>query len=218
MTSLLTRPLHLLPRTGLTATSTVDHPTWNYVPVLRGIQRMRFRIILELLAGTHHDRMLEIGYGSGVFMPELARHCTELHGVDPHPHRDEVAANLARHGLTPTLATGTVEELPYDTGSFDCVVSVSTLEYVPDLDAACREMRRVLRPGGTLAVCTPGSGALWNLPLRLMTRQGPSQYGDRREKLQPTLRDHFDVTREVRVPSRTGAALRLYTGLQLRRT
>jgi SAM-dependent methyltransferase len=216
MTSLHSRPLTLLPKSGLVPTSTVDHPYWNYLPLLRSVQRLRFRIILELLAETHFGRLLEIGYGSGVFMPELTRHCDELHGVDPHPMQREVEANLAQHGIHPTLATANAESLPYDTGLFDCVVSVSTLEYVPDIDTACREMRRVLRPGGTLAVCTPGATSVWNLPLQLLTRAGPSQYGDRRQQLQPTLRSHFRPIREVRVPTLGGSALRLYTGLRMR--
>ncbi|SDJ28612.1 Methyltransferase domain-containing protein [Lentzea albidocapillata subsp. violacea] len=210
------RPLALLPKDGLTPTSDVDHPTWNHLPVLRGVQRLRFRIIVDLLAGTRFPRLLDIGYGSGVFLPELARHCDDLHGVDPHQKRAEVEANLARHGVSATLTTASVENLPYDTGSFDCLVSVSTLEYVPDIEAACAEMRRVLRPGGALVLCTPGTGALWNVPLRLLTRQGPSQYGDRRERLQPALRGHFRVDREIRVPNLATAAVRLYTGLLLR--
>uniref|UniRef100_UPI003F4985B7 class I SAM-dependent methyltransferase n=1 Tax=Nonomuraea bangladeshensis TaxID=404385 RepID=UPI003F4985B7 len=209
-------PLKLLPKEGITSTSAVDHPTWNYLPLLRYVQRLRFHIVRELLTGTHHDRLLEIGYGSGVFMPELAHHCDELHGIDPHFKRDEVAKNLARHGVTAHLTTAGAEKLPYDSGYFDCVVSVSTLEYVPDSDRACREIRRVLRPGGVLAVCTPGASPLWDLPLRLLTRQGPSQYGDGRRTLQPALRRHFHLDREIRVPALGGTALRLYTGLLLR--
>jgi SAM-dependent methyltransferase len=208
-------PLHLLPKSALTPTSPVDHPHWNYLPILRSIQRRRFRIIVDLLGDTHFDRLLEIGYGSGVFMPELARHCDDLHGVDPHPMRSEVQSALAAQGLTPTLKTATVESLPYEDNTFDCAVSVSTLEYVPDITAACQELRRVLRPGGTLVVCTPGSTSIWDLPLRLLTKQGPDQYADRRERLQPTLRSQFTPTREIRVPNLPTQALRLYTGLRL---
>ncbi|GAA3815632.1 hypothetical protein GCM10022226_40500 [Sphaerisporangium flaviroseum] len=211
------RPLNLLPRSALRCTSPVDHPGWNYRPLLGHVQRLRFRIILDLLSGMRFGRLLEIGYGSGVFMPELALRCEALHGADPHDMADDVSAALARHDVKATLTRAGVESLPYETGFFDCVVSVSALEYVLDIDAACREIRRVLAPGGTLAVVTPGATPLWNLALRVATKEGPGQYADRREKLQPALREHFHLTREIRAPHFGGTALRLYTGLRLRR-
>jgi ubiquinone/menaquinone biosynthesis C-methylase UbiE len=216
MTDLLTRRVKLLPKSALVRTSAVDHPDWNYRPLLRGVQRLRFRIALELLAGTRAHRLLEIGYGSGVFMPSLADRCGELHGVDPHPHREEVARTLTRHGVAATLARAGVESLPYPDGFFDAAVTVSALEYVPDIHAACRELRRVLTPRGVLAVVTPGVTPVWDLALRLSTGESPAQYADRRQALQPALREHFEVVDEVRMPRFGTAALRLYTGLLLR--
>jgi ubiquinone/menaquinone biosynthesis C-methylase UbiE len=212
----MTGTLRLLPKSALVRTSPVDHPDWNYRPLLRGVQRLRFRIALDLLAGARFTRLLEIGYGSGVFMPSLAEHCTELHGVDPHPHRDEVADKLVHHDIPATLAQASVESLPYPDGFFDGVVTISALEYVPDIGAACREIRRVLAPDGVFAVVTPGATPLWDLALRLATGESPSQYADRRQKLQPTLRDHFHVVRETRLPRFGGRAMRLYTGLRMR--
>jgi SAM-dependent methyltransferase len=209
------RSLKLLPKSMLQPTNPVDHPSWNYRPVLGSVQRLRFRIVLELLADTHFHRLLEIGYGSGVFMPELAEHCEELYGVDPHPTAGDVAANLARYGVKAALTSGSAESLPYESGFFDCAVAVSALEYVPSIESACREIRRVLNPGGVLAVVTPGATPLWNLALRVATREGPSQYGDRRRKLQPALRDHFRLAGEIQVPRFGGSAVRLYTGLHL---
>lgn len=210
--------LKLLPKSALVCTSPVDHPDWNYRPLLRGIQRLRFRIAMELLAGRRYDRLLEIGYGSGVFMPSLASRCGELHGVDPHPLHQKVTENLAQHGVSATLTQGSVESLPYPDGHFDGAVTISALEYVPDIDAACREIRRVLAPDGVLAVVTPGATPLWDLALRLATGESPSQYADRRQKLQPTLRDHFRIVHEVRLPRFSNRAVRLYTGLLLAST
>lgn len=208
--------MNLLPKSALVRTSEVDHPDWNYRPLLRGVQRLRFRIALNLLSGVSSTRLLEIGYGSGVFMPSLATRCTELHGVDPHPHSDAVEKNLAQHDIPATLTQASVESLPYPDGYFDAAVTISALEYVPDIDAACREIRRVLTPDGILAVVTPGATPLWDLALRLATGESPTQYADRRQRLQPTLREHFDIVREVRLPRFGGRAARLYTGLCLR--
>lgn len=207
--------LKLLPKSALVRTSDVDHPDWNYRLLLGTVQRLRFRMVRKLLAGTTFDRLLEIGYGSGVFMPELARHCTDLHGIDPHPHRTAVVAALAEQGIQATLTQGSAESLPHEDNHFDCAVAISTLEYVPDIDSACQEIHRVLKPSGVLAVVTPGVNKLWDLALRLSTGESPSQYADRRQQLQPALRRHFNVVREVRVPTLSHPAIRLYTGLLL---
>jgi SAM-dependent methyltransferase len=209
--------LKLLPKSALVCTSEVDHPDWNYRPLLGAVQRLRFQIILKLLAEARFGRLLEIGYGSGVFMPELAARCAELYGIDPHPHQSEVEESLARNGVPATLTRGTVEALPYQTGFFDCAVTISALEYVPDIEAACQEIRRVLRPNGVLAVVTPGATPLWDLALRLSTGESPSQYADRRQKLQPALRRAFTLTREVRIPRLGPPTVRLYTGILLAR-
>jgi SAM-dependent methyltransferase len=211
----LSGPVRLLPESDVAPTGPVDHPQWNYRPVLGAVQRLRFRFMRALLADSRFDRLLEIGYGSGVFMPELATRCGELYGVDPHDRAEEVMAALARNGIVASLTKGSAELLPYDAGFLDCVVAVSSLEYVPDIDAACREIRRVLAPGGVLAVVAPGATPLWNPVLRIATRQGPAQYGDRRQRLLPALHEHFRPVRQLSMPPVGGSAVRLYTGLRL---
>ncbi len=190
--------------------------------MLGAVQRLRFRMARSLLSGPEraagpqrHKRLLEIGYGSGVFMPELARHCEELHGVDPHPMTAQVQENLRRCGVHAELACAPAERLPYPDGFFGCVVAVSTLECVPDIDAACAEIRRVLAPEGVLVVVTPGATKLWDLALRLTTGESASLYAGGRQRLQPALRAGFRVTKQLRVPPVGGGLLRLYTGLRL---
>ena len=76
--------LKLLPPEVLIKTSEVDHADWNYRPLLSWIQRLRFRHIVSMLAGERFQRLLEVGYGSGIFMPELKQYCDELYGIDLH--------------------------------------------------------------------------------------------------------------------------------------
>src|ERR1700743_2437089 len=105
--------LSLLPEQALLVTSEIDHANWNYRPLLGRIQRLRFDLIRSILRGTHAKRLLEIGYGSGVFFPELAKYADELYGIDPHPFPEKVRNVLAQNGVKASLVQGTATDLPF---------------------------------------------------------------------------------------------------------
>jgi len=206
----------LLPEQALIRTSELDQGAWNYHGVLGWVSRRRIVMVDDLLRGRPGGRLLEVGYGSGLFMPALARHATELHGIDVHDKPAEVAAVLAEHGLTARLCTGSVTELPYPDDSFDTVVAISVLEFVDDLDGACRELRRVLSPSGRLVVVTPGHSPLLDAGLRVLTgERAEDTFAGRRQRIRPTLARHFRTERTRAVPPFAPGALRLYTALRL---
>jgi ubiquinone/menaquinone biosynthesis C-methylase UbiE len=208
--------MKLLPREALVKTGPVDHADWNYRPVLGYIQRLRFRIILALLGERRYPRLLEVGYGSGVFMPELATRCDELFGIDVHPHPAEVTEALAKHGVTARLFSGSAASLAFEDQSFDALVAVSCLEFIDDFPAACREMKRVLRPGGVLVAVTPGSSPLVDFGLKVLTgKSARTDFEDRRLRVLPMLRGQFSVERQRTFPWLGGSLVRLYTGLRL---
>jgi SAM-dependent methyltransferase len=211
------RPVQLLPRDRLVRTGPVDHADWTYRPVLGAILRLRFDLLFALLPAGKSHRLLEVGYGSGVLMPELAARCRELHGADVHPRGAEVAERLAELGIGADLRQAGAEHLPYPDGHFDTVVAMSSLEFVDDIDAACAELRRVLAPGGRVVVVTPGRSALTDLGLRMLTgASARADYGDRRARVDGALGAHFAVERHLRRPRLVGAVLPLYHGYLLR--
>jgi SAM-dependent methyltransferase len=212
-----TRRLRLLPREGLIKTSKVDHADWNFIPVLGFLQRKRFRLAVSLLPPKRLPRMLEIGYGSGVFMPELANHCEELYGIDIHEKGSEVLRSLSTFKVTASLLRSGVEAMPFPNAYFDAAVAISSLEFVDDLDSACREIKRVLKPGGYLIVVTPGHSFIADLGLKLLTGQSARKdFGNRRESLVQTLLNHFAVQQRVSfLPSVGVPVLHLYTAFSL---
>jgi ubiquinone/menaquinone biosynthesis C-methylase UbiE len=210
-------PLRLLPRQVLLKTGEVDHADWNFRPMLGAIIRSRYHLAVRLLAGQRFDRLLEIGYGSGVFMPELAGYCAELHGIDVHDRHDEVAATLARAGVRAELTQAGMEALPFADGFFDGLFAASTLEFVPDLEAGCREARRVLRPGGTFIVVTPGFSPIADFGLRVLTgKSARTDFANRRQSVIPTLLRYFHPERELTLPRFGRSLVHLYTALKLR--
>ena len=193
--------LSLLPEQALLVTSGIDHASWNYRPLLGRIQRLRFDLIRSILRGTYATRLLEIGYGSGVFVPELAKYTEELHGIDPHPFSEKVKTVLAQNGFKANLVQGTATNLPFEDGLFQTVVAVSALEFIDDLDSVCREVKRVLEPEGRFVVVTPGHSPILDLGVRMITGASPKDdFQKRREKILPCLYREFVVHLRVDYP------------------
>jgi 2-polyprenyl-3-methyl-5-hydroxy-6-metoxy-1,4-benzoquinol methylase len=211
--------LRLLPRELLVKTNPLDQGDWVYRPVLGQIERIRFSVIASMLrVRPHAHRLLEVGYGSGILLPELARHCDELHGVDVHTAAAAVTEKLGEIGVAARLATGDACALPYRDGTFDVVVVCSAFEFVSDVPLAAREIVRVLRPGGVALVITPGSSALLDLGLKVLTgERAEDTFEGRRGQVVPALCAAGELAEERRLPRLIGRALPVYRALAVRR-
>lgn len=117
------------------------------------VARLR-REVIPRAAG----RVLEIGIGTGRNLPFYDRRKVQaLVGVDPAERMHRLARRRsARAGLPVELCTLAAEQLPFAAASFDTVVCTYTLCSVTDPAAALAEMRRVLRPGGSLLFAEHG--------------------------------------------------------------
>lgn len=104
----------------------------------------------RLLAGLH-GRVLEVGAGNGLNFPHYPATVTEVLAIEPEPYLRRLAMAAASQAPAPIrVADGTAEALPADDATFDGVVASLVLCTVTDPDQALAEVRRVLRPGGTL--------------------------------------------------------------------
>ncbi|RMH53510.1 MAG: methyltransferase domain-containing protein [Bacteroidetes bacterium] len=108
--------------------------------------------VLDAAGVQAGDRVLDVACGTGVLAREAAcrvGRSGEVSGVDPGPGMLAVARELG-----PTIAwhEGVAESLPYPDGSFDAVVSQFGMMFFTDRVQAVREMLRVLKPGGRIAV------------------------------------------------------------------
>ncbi len=110
------------------------------------------------------DKLLDLGCGFGRHAFEAARRGAAVVALDAGP--DEVAQVRATLGAMvdagelaadhPASAVqGNALSLPFADGTFDRVIASEVLEHIPDDTAAMRELARVLRPGGTMAVTVP---------------------------------------------------------------
>lgn len=92
---------------------------------------------------------LDVGCGQGIDLVEYARAGARATGIDLTPRHVELArGHIEAMGLEASVLEGDAERLPFADSSFDRVSSNGVLHHTPDMPAALREIRRVLRPGG----------------------------------------------------------------------
>lgn len=128
------------------------------------------RRLLPLVRLPPQPAILDVGCGTGLNLVEAVRHfgpARRLAGIDISPGMVAVArAKMAALGLPAEIIEGDAEKLPYPAGGFDLVLCNSVFHWFKDRAGAMREMVRVLRPGGQVALITatfPGFGEWFTL-------------------------------------------------------
>jgi ubiquinone/menaquinone biosynthesis C-methylase UbiE len=116
----------------------------------------------DALSGAR-GRLLIVGLGPGHDLAHLPAGVTEVVAIEPEPSMRGFALRRVRRTPIPTWLVGAVAEaLPLPDASVDAALVALVLCSVPDPAGAVAELRRVLRPGGTLHVlehvhASPGS-------------------------------------------------------------
>jgi SAM-dependent methyltransferase len=146
----------VLPPRALVPKTAPDDPVDYYykLPTAR-IYRARLRLANRLLGDRRFESMLEVGYGSGIFLPDLARRSDQLAAIDVHQQVGSVRQMLNRLGVAADLRVASLFDMPFEDGGFDGLVCLSVLEHITELEDALAELRRVLRPGGIAVLGFP---------------------------------------------------------------
>jgi SAM-dependent methyltransferase len=132
--------------------SRYDDELWELVPEEPGSPPAHIAAFVRGLGSV--ERALDLGCGDGRLSAELDARSLTLADVSP------VALSRARGRLPEARAVELTPDgpLPFADGEFELVLCAETLEHVRDVQLLLSEARRVLGPGGRLAITTPAHG------------------------------------------------------------
>lgn len=209
--------LPLPDRRNTVYTGPEDPLGWYYFPVMRRIYLKRLQMALDFCRPSGR-RVLDIGYGSGVFFKALAPRFAELHGIDVHGLEKEVCEALARDGLRTELRGGSIYALPYPDGHFDQVMAVSVFEHLDQTKKAIAEVWRVLAPGGEAVIGIPSDHPVMTFLFFFLGQfHIHEQHVVRPEEVLAALETAFEVAGVAYFPVRRPRLLNLYTALRLKK-
>lgn len=118
-------------------------------------------LVIERLEPRPGVRWLDLACGTGAVAELAAAQGATVTGLDLAPALIETAKERAQEqGLDIEYVVGDCEQLTFDDASYDLVSSVCGVMFAPDHDAVARELARVTKPGGRIALAnwTPGPG------------------------------------------------------------
>jgi SAM-dependent methyltransferase len=121
--------------------------------VWRAGQQRRLDMIVQAVGERIHGKILENGCGVGMYVEHLSPFGGEVTGLE----YDFERAAEAREN-SPQIINAAGEFIPLSSSAFDLILSHEVIEHVQDDQAAIREMIRVLKPGGRIALFCPNRG------------------------------------------------------------
>lgn len=145
--------------------------------ILNFFQNERLRHILRMMDSEMGEKsvILDLGCNEGYFSRDLSLITqTTTIGVEVDKHSILIAKQSAPHV---DFVCADICSLPFRKDSVDIVVGVSVFEHIEDLSGAMRQIKIVLRRGGTLITGYPVEGKLLKAAFRLLwPRSFPEQY------------------------------------------
>jgi SAM-dependent methyltransferase len=189
----------------------LEDSLWWYV----GMRRISLALLdAHLPPGSRGAlRLLDAGCGTGGMLPHLRRY-GEVWGIDLSPYALPYAMRRVAACDGAHLARASVLQLPFADGAFDVVTSFDVLYHldVTDDQAALREVRRVLKPGGLALIRVPAYDRLRGAHDRVVHTRHRYTRAEVRQKLERAGLDPLYVTHANALLLPVAVAKRLLEG------
>ncbi len=150
-----------------------SYARWRATELGQTTEQLERRLIREGLGEVRGKAVLEIGCGDGDLAVTLAAEGARVAAIDIS---DEMLAaarqRAASADVTVDFRRGAAQSIPFDDESFDVVVAMTILCFVPDARPVFREIARVMKPGGRLVIGELGKWSTWAAERRIRAWMG----------------------------------------------
>lgn len=154
-----------------------SYARWRATTLGEITERVETRVVFDLAGPLRGRRVLDVGTGDGTYAIEAVERGAIVTALDLEQEMlNAVRARAASRGVEVTLQQGRAERLPFEDASFDVVIAVTVLCFVPDAQRAVGEMARVLVPGGRVVLGELGRFSVWAAERRVRGWLGASTW------------------------------------------
>ena len=115
----------------------------------------RLKMAIDLINGQTYNNFLEIGFGSGILLPELASRTKKLTAIDQHDYIEIVKDIIKTKNVQADLLKADILDMPFPDNTFDGILCLSVLEFIKDTPQAIKEIKRVARPKAKIVIGSP---------------------------------------------------------------
>lgn len=133
---------------------------WFETEIGRLVKRYEAELLHQMLDPQPGDYILDVGCGTGIFTESILAHGAEIVGLDLSlPMVSAAAERFRARPFYPMV--GNMLALPFASGSFDKVFSMTAIEFVANGQAAVAELERVTKNGGAIVLTTLNRLSPW---------------------------------------------------------
>jgi len=147
--------------------------------------------VIQELDGITFSTLLDVGCGTGIFLSKVVdKFNVRVSGIDISPGMVGKSRELLKERAD--LRVGDSEHLPWDDESFDIITCIASFHHYPNPELVLKEMKRVLRKGGSAIIADPWAANPWRFFANLIIRSPLNRMGEVRIYSQEELQELFD--------------------------
>jgi ubiquinone/menaquinone biosynthesis C-methylase UbiE len=192
-------------------TSYEDPAVFYYKPFVRRFYLRRLEMAIDLLDDKKKVNVLEIGYGCGVFLPELSKRFSNVYAIDSHLNAKGVSEMLTKEGVSSHLLTADVFNLPFKNDVFDCIIVLSVLEHLNNLIQAIREIKRTANENAQIIFGIPAENWFMKTSFRLLGYKIDDLHVSSHDRIKKAIEMELKVEKLKRFPNLFNCGFFLYT-------